>query len=70
VADPDKNDWLTTEQAAALWDRLLKLTDLTVWHPVSANMVRRMCRDGVIQALGIEVLDVPGRWYISKRSSL
>ena len=63
-------DWLSTEQAAALWNYVLGLDETTVWPPVSANVVRRMCREGAIQALGVDVLDVPGRWYISKRSGL
>lgn len=64
------SDWLSTEQAAEVWNHVLALDSDSIAAPVSANILRRLCRLGIIQDRGIDLLDVPGRWYISKRSLL
>ena len=58
---------LTTEQAAALWvhvcgDGMMGL----VCQPVSGQQMRKLCREGVIRDLGIDVHQLGNRWGIDR----
>lgn len=60
--------WMTTREAAALWSSLSphgtsrrRLNDVTV---------RRMCREGVMDRLGIDCIHGGNQWLISRPSLL
>lgn len=66
---PEGDDWLSTEQAAKLWNHITGAGKRTVERPISGQTMRSRCRDGLIEALGITVVLGGGRfYYISKRS--
>ncbi len=64
------SDWLSLEQAAALANRVLGLSEKSLYRPLSSSRLRRAIRSGVLAALGIEHQIFPGRYYISRRSLL
>jgi hypothetical protein len=63
-------EWLSTGEAAALWNHVLGCTPQTILKPLSEQTVRRMCRDGTLDRLNIEMVPMPGRYYIRRQALL
>lgn len=63
------DDWLSPQEAAELWTRVMGPGYLIV-RPASEETMRRLCRDGKMQEAGVDVIAMPGRYYILRPSLL
>jgi len=59
-------EWLSLEQAAALCNRVLGLSETTLYKPLSASRLRRSIKSGTFATYGIRFETMPGRYYISR----
>jgi hypothetical protein len=66
--DEMEQDLITPSDAAVLWNYIYDLDNTSVDAPTSAHIMRRKCRNGDLKRRGIQLLELPGRWYISKSS--
>jgi len=64
---PNDEVWLSTEQAAELWERI---TAGTLVRPVSGQTMRSWCRTGALEGHGVRVMVGGGRFYFVARRSL
>jgi hypothetical protein len=65
---PEGDDLLNPAEAAALYNRVVGQGVFS--RVCSEETMRRLCRNGELEAAGISVLSMPGRYYISRRSLL
>ena len=62
---------LSTEQAAELWARVCDSDMKRLCQPVSGQQMRKLCRTGVLQGMGIEVRHTGERyWGVNGRDLL
>lgn len=63
-------EWLSTEEAAQYWNALMGgMEDAVIRLDVSAQKFRKLCREGHLQAAGVEVIETT-RGYLISRSDL
>jgi hypothetical protein len=59
-------EWLSLEQASALCNRVLGLSETTLYKPLSSSRLRRSIKSGTFATYGIDFKIFPGRYYISR----
>jgi len=66
----ESGEWLSLEQAAALFNHVTGFHERTIYRPISATILRRRIQDNDLQDEGVVCLVMPGRYYISRESFL
>src|SRR5574343_1697653 len=63
------DEWLTTARAAELWNRISGDACGPACRPVTDQTVRKLCREGTFNSLGVEYQRT-GTAYLISRASL
>ena len=64
---PDCGEWLSTEEAARYWNGIMTGTeDAVIRLDVSPQKFRKLCREGLLAAAGVEVIETPKGYLISR----
>ena len=67
---PDCGEWLSTEEAARYWNGIMTGTeDAVIRLDVSPQKFRKLCREGLLAAAGVEVIETT-KGYLISRSDL
>lgn len=66
----EPGEWLSTEEAAQYWKTMVTGTQGAVIRiDVSAQKFRKLCREGLLAAAGVEVIETT-KGYLISRSDL
>lgn len=66
----DGEDWLSTEEAAELWNRILDIDQKRLHRPITGRKMRELGQKGVLQERGIRTQKTLGRYIWINRTDL